>query len=125
MNTQTEIKIVSVEIEITLYLTSKHQIGVEMPSGFISGDGGDAYFSECDGIKFADIFPAFENMFPLFCRTSVESTPNSGAWIDGFGFDEIDIAGNYQVRFSQIFTKGNGETEFDWLENQVAIVAKN
>jgi hypothetical protein len=125
MNTQTEIKIVSVEIEITLERTGDHQLSVEMPRGFINGNGGDVYFSECDGTRFADIFPAFVDIFPIPSEPTVESTPDSGAWIDAFFVNEIDIAGTYQVRFSQIFTKGNGETEFDWLENQVAIIAKN
>lgn len=124
MNTQ-ETKIVSVEIEIAFERTSDQQITVSLPQGFISGERGEIYFSHSDGTKFEEIFPAFADIFPAGCSPRASSTPTSGAWIDGFGFNKIDIAGTYRVRFTQIFTKAPNETEFDWLEDQVAIIAKN
>ena len=119
-------EITSVEIEVTLKHTSEFQLSVEMSEGYIEGDGGEIYFSENDGVRFADLWSAFQSMFPAESGATTESTTMSGAWIDASDEEtNAEIAGTYRVRFTRLFTKDNDDDEFDWCEDQVAVVQKD
>ena len=109
----TKIKVAEVKITLSYDQNSPCILSVSSPKG-IKGD--DIYFSEHDGVKVSDLFPAFMHHLPA--GATIESNGIDEAWVAYWDDDALTSFDGctFVVRFVQVFeVDANGNTL--WVQN--------
>ena len=95
---------------------------VEMPRGYI-GTNNEIYLSENDGLKFYDIFPAFQHLLPGDAKAS--SDQSTEAWIEHWSEDSIKaVEGTYRVVISQCWIQEDDQEEMEWADTSALVIDK-
>ena len=116
-------KTIKAEIKIKLLWDeyNPYTLRVEGPyDRYVSGEGGDIYFSETDGTSLAEVLVAIEDELPE--GADIESN-NRECWVEHWDDDALRALNGrtFTVRFSQIFEVAE-DGELCWLEDKAELV---
>lgn len=121
MSTTTKKITVPVEIELIHDPKLPGILSVHLPQGYVENSSGEEiYFSECDGTKFWELFPALKHLLPE--DATAKSNARDEAWISHWNDRAlIGMAGRYRLHVTTEYDVLD-DGDLDWTDTRALLV---